>query len=48
MTTSQTAIDGAPVHVDRRARIEILIAVMLFLQRRPAGLFATRGRNAEA
>ena len=31
MTTSQTAIDGAPVHVDHRARIEILIAIMLTL-----------------
>jgi EmrB/QacA subfamily drug resistance transporter len=31
VTTSQTAIDGAPVHVDHRARIEILIAVMLTL-----------------
>ncbi|MBI4594025.1 MAG: urea ABC transporter permease subunit UrtB [Candidatus Rokubacteria bacterium] len=30
------------------AKVAILIAVMLFLQRRPAGLFATRGRNAEA
>jgi EmrB/QacA subfamily drug resistance transporter len=31
MTTSPTAIDGAPVHVDHRARIEILIAIMLTL-----------------
>ena len=30
------------------AQVAILIAVILFLQRRPAGLFATRGRNAEA
>lgn len=30
------------------AKVAILIAVMLFLQRRPAGLFATRGRGAEA
>jgi len=30
------------------AKVAILIAVMLFLQRRPAGLFAARGRNAEA
>jgi urea transport system permease protein len=30
------------------AKVAILIAVMLFLQRRPAGLFATRGRNADA
>jgi urea transport system permease protein len=30
------------------AKVAILIAVILFLQRRPAGLFATRGRNAEA
>jgi urea transport system permease protein len=30
------------------AKVAILLAVMLFLQRRPAGLFATRGRNAEA
>jgi urea transport system permease protein len=30
------------------AKVAILVAVMLFLQRRPAGLFATRGRNAEA
>jgi urea transport system permease protein len=29
------------------AKVAILIAVMLFLQRRPAGLFAARGRNAE-
>ncbi len=29
-------------------KVAILIAVMLFLQRRPAGLFATRGRNADA
>ncbi len=31
MTTAQTAIDDAPVHVDHRARIEILIAIMLTL-----------------
>jgi urea transport system permease protein len=30
------------------AKVAILIAVMLFLQRRPAGLFATPGRNADA
>jgi urea transport system permease protein len=30
------------------AKVAILIAVIVFLQRRPAGLFATRGRNAEA
>jgi urea transport system permease protein len=30
------------------AKVAILIAVILFLQRRPAGLFTTRGRNAEA
>jgi urea transport system permease protein len=30
------------------AKVAILIAVILFLQRRPAGLFAARGRNAEA
>jgi urea transport system permease protein len=30
------------------AKVAILVAVILFLQRRPAGLFATRGRNAEA
>jgi urea transport system permease protein len=30
------------------AKVAILIAVMLFLQRRPAGLFAPRGRHAEA
>jgi urea transport system permease protein len=30
------------------AKVAILIAVILFLQRRPAGLFATRGRNADA
>jgi len=30
------------------AKVAILVAVMLFLQRRPAGLFATRGRGAEA
>jgi urea transport system permease protein len=30
------------------AKVAILVAVMLFLQRRPAGLFATRGRHAEA
>jgi urea transport system permease protein len=30
------------------AKVAILVAVMLFLQRRPAGLFAPRGRNAEA
>ncbi|MGH7355239.1 MAG: urea ABC transporter permease subunit UrtB [Candidatus Rokuibacteriota bacterium] len=29
-------------------KVAILVAVMVFLQRRPAGLFATRGRNAEA
>jgi urea transport system permease protein len=30
------------------AKVAILLAVILFLQRRPAGLFAMRGRNAEA
>jgi urea transport system permease protein len=30
------------------AKVAILIAVILFLQRRPSGLFAGRGRNAEA
>jgi urea transport system permease protein len=30
------------------AKVAILVAVMLFLQSRPAGLFATRGRSAEA
>ncbi|HXU91841.1 MAG TPA: urea ABC transporter permease subunit UrtB [Methylomirabilota bacterium] len=30
------------------AKVAILIGVVLFLQRRPAGLFAARGRNAEA
>jgi urea transport system permease protein len=30
------------------AKVVILVAVILFLQRRPAGLFATRGRHAEA
>ena len=30
------------------AKVAILVAVMLFLQRRPAGLFAARGRSAEA
>jgi urea transport system permease protein len=30
------------------AKVAILIAVILFLQRRPAGLFAAKGRNAEA
>jgi urea transport system permease protein len=30
------------------AKVAILVAVMLFLQTRPAGLFAARGRNAEA
>jgi urea transport system permease protein len=29
-------------------KVAILVAVILFLQRRPAGLFAARGRNAEA
>ena len=29
-------------------KVAILVGVILFLQRRPAGLFATRGRNAEA
>jgi len=29
-------------------KVAILVAIILFLQRRPAGLFATRGRNAEA
>jgi urea transport system permease protein len=29
------------------AKVAILVAVILFLQRRPAGLFATRGRNVE-
>jgi len=31
MSTQPTAVDGAPVHVDHRARIEILIAIMLTL-----------------
>jgi EmrB/QacA subfamily drug resistance transporter len=31
MTSSQTTVDDAPVHVDQRARIEILIAIMLTL-----------------
>jgi urea transport system permease protein len=30
------------------AKVAILVAVMIFLQRRPAGLFAPRGRNADA
>ncbi|HEV8143320.1 MAG TPA: urea ABC transporter permease subunit UrtB [Methylomirabilota bacterium] len=30
------------------AKVAILLAVIIFLQRRPAGLFAPRGRNAEA
>jgi urea transport system permease protein len=30
------------------AKVAILVLVILFLQRRPAGLFATRGRSAEA
>jgi urea transport system permease protein len=30
------------------AKVAILLAVILFLQRRPAGLFATRGRHADA
>ena len=30
------------------AKVAILLMVILFLQRRPAGLFATRGRSAEA
>jgi urea transport system permease protein len=30
------------------AKVAILVAVILFLQRRPAGLFAARGRHAEA
>jgi urea transport system permease protein len=30
------------------AKVAILLGVILFLQRRPAGLFATRGRDAEA
>ena len=29
-------------------KVAILVGVILFLQRRPAGLFAARGRNAEA
>ena len=29
-------------------KVAMLVAVILFLHRRPAGLFATRGRNAEA
>jgi len=29
-------------------KVAILVGVILFLQRRPAGLFATRGRDAEA
>ena len=31
MTTQQLPIDDAPVHVDHRARMEILIAIMLTL-----------------
>jgi hypothetical protein len=31
MTTQATIIDDAPVHIDHRARIEILIAIMLTL-----------------
>ena len=31
MTTQQIPIDDAPVHVDHRARMEILIAIMLTL-----------------
>ncbi len=30
------------------SKVAILVAVIIFLQRRPAGLFATRGRNADA
>jgi urea transport system permease protein len=30
------------------SKVAILIAVIIFLQRRPAGLFATRGRHADA
>ena len=30
------------------AKVAVLVAVILFLQRRPAGLFATRGRSVEA
>ncbi|HEV8471395.1 MAG TPA: urea ABC transporter permease subunit UrtB [Methylomirabilota bacterium] len=30
------------------AKVAILVAVMVFLQRRPAGLFAMRGRSADA
>jgi urea transport system permease protein len=30
------------------AKVAILTAVILFLQRRPAGLFAAKGRDAEA
>jgi urea transport system permease protein len=30
------------------AKVAILVVVILFLQRRPAGLFAPRGRNADA
>jgi urea transport system permease protein len=30
------------------AKVAILVAVILFLQRRPAGLFAAKGRDAEA
>jgi urea transport system permease protein len=30
------------------AKVAILLLVILFLQRRPAGLFATRGRLADA
>ncbi|HYE90353.1 MAG TPA: urea ABC transporter permease subunit UrtB, partial [Terriglobales bacterium] len=30
------------------AKVAILVAVMIFLQRRPAGLFTMRGRNADA
>jgi urea transport system permease protein len=30
------------------AKVAILVVVILFLQRRPAGLFATRGRHADA
>jgi len=29
-------------------KVAILVGVILFLQRRPAGLFATRGRHADA
>ena len=42
---------SALVDLEKRCRDggdEGSLAVMLFLQRRPAGLFAAKGRNAEA